>query len=96
MQRKGGFFNNVAGCFLNMAFMLIFLVVGVGLCWWGWTILQDARASATWPSVEGQITNTNLDYSRDADSGDSYSPEVSYTYWMPLIMGVQFFSGRSI
>lgn len=80
MQKQNSFFDNVTSCLSSLALVFIFLVVGAGLCWWGWTILQNARASAAWPSVEGRITSADLDHSTDAEGGDSYSPEVVYAY----------------
>ncbi|MBE2222281.1 MAG: DUF3592 domain-containing protein [Anaerolineae bacterium] len=80
MQTENSFRNNIGGCFQTMFFFLIFLLVGAGLSWWGWTILQNARASADWPSVEGRVTSSLVDYSTDSDGGDSYSPKVTYVY----------------
>jgi hypothetical protein len=42
--------------------------------------LQDARASATWPTAAGVVTSSEVDHSTDAEGGDSYSPEVDYQY----------------
>ena len=80
MQTENNFRNNLGGCFQTMFLFLVFLAVGAGLSWWGWTILQNARASADWPSVEGQITRSLVAYSTDAEGGDSYSPEVTFVY----------------
>src|SRR5262245_61215094 len=68
------------GCAGNLLFFLIFFVVGGGLRYWCWTILQNARASASWPSVQGEITNSYVDHSTDSEGGDSYSPEVTFQY----------------
>ena len=68
------------GCASAVFFFLIFFGVGVGLSYWGWTILQDARASASWPSVQGQVTSSVVDRSTDSEGGTSYSPEVDYEY----------------
>lgn len=35
------------GCLGSISSMAIFLLIGLGLSVWGWTILQDARASAS-------------------------------------------------
>jgi hypothetical protein len=63
-----------------LGLLLIFGLVGAGLSYWGWTILQDARASATWPTAAGVVTSSEVDRSTDAEGGDSYSPEVDYQY----------------
>ncbi|MCB8944514.1 MAG: DUF3592 domain-containing protein [Ardenticatenaceae bacterium] len=68
------------GCLGTIGVAFIFLLVGGGLCFWGWNILQDARASASWPTAVGLITRSEVTESTDAEGGDSYSPEVTYTY----------------
>jgi hypothetical protein len=80
LQKENSFLNNVGGCFQTMFLFLVFLAVGAGLSWWGWTILQNARASVDWPSVEGQIIRSQVEHSTDAEGGDSYSPEVTFVY----------------
>jgi hypothetical protein len=67
-------------CLGTLGIAFIFLLLGGGLSFWGWTILQDARASATWPAADGLIVGSEVDHSTDAEGGDSYSPEVDYTY----------------
>lgn len=67
-------------CLGVVAITAVFLLVGGGLSWWGWTILQDARASAAWPTVAGQVTSSDVRHSTDSEGGDSYSPEVTYAY----------------
>jgi len=68
------------GCLGSISSMGIFLLIGLGLSVWGWTILQDARASASWPSVEGRVISSEVTRSTDADGAVSYSPEVTYSY----------------
>jgi hypothetical protein len=60
--------------------MGIFLLIGFGLTYWGWIILQNARASASWPTTDGVVTKSEVTLSTDADGADSYSPEVTYSY----------------
>ena len=60
--------------------MGLFLLVGIGLTFWGWTILQNARASASWPTADGIVTRSEVTHSTDSDGGDSYSPKVTYRY----------------
>jgi hypothetical protein len=55
-------------------------LVGGGLVFWGWNILQNARASTTWPTVEGTVLTSSVEHSTDAEGGDSYSPVVVYRY----------------
>jgi len=72
--------NWLGSCLSSLFFMGIFLVIGAGLTYWGWTILQNARASASWPTADGVITRSGVSHSTDSDGGDSYNPEVTYTY----------------
>jgi hypothetical protein len=75
-----GLWGGCSGCMGAVTLLLVFGGVGAGLSWWGWTIVQSARASAEWPTVEGRITRSVVRHSTDAEGGDSYSPEVAYTY----------------
>ena len=72
--------NKQTGCLSSILAMGIFLLVGAGLSFWGWNILQNARASAAWPTAEGRVTKSEVTLSTDAEGADSYSPEVTYTY----------------
>jgi hypothetical protein len=78
--RYGGSGGGCGGCLGAAAFSIIFFVVGAGLTYWGWTILQKARASADWPNTRGQIVSSTVSHSTDSEGGDSYTPEVEYTY----------------
>jgi len=73
-------FSNLAGCLTALLTGGIFCLVGAGLALWGWSILQNARASASWPTAEGRVTSSQVDHSTDAEGGDSYQPEVTYQY----------------
>jgi hypothetical protein len=68
------------GCLGSIFSMGIFLLIGVGLTIWGWTILQNARASASWPTADGVVMRSEVTRSTDSEGGDSYSPEVTYSY----------------
>jgi hypothetical protein len=63
-----------------MLFIIVFGAVGIGLMYWGWTIYQDARASADWPNVRGQVLSSDVRVSSDSEGGDSYVPQVEYSY----------------
>jgi hypothetical protein len=69
-----------SGCLSSLGFLLLFGLIGGGLSFWGWTILQDARASESWPTAAGLISSSSVDHSTDAEGGDSYSPEITYQY----------------
>ena len=68
------------GCISGSVIFLLLLLVGVGISYYGWTILDRARASASWPSVSGQVTRAYVDYSTDAEGADSYQPVLVYAY----------------
>lgn len=72
--------NWLGSCFTALFTGGIFLLIGAGLTYWGWNILQTAKASASWPTVEGVVTSSEVSHSTDSDGGDSYSPEVTYRY----------------
>jgi len=68
------------GCISSILSMGVFLLIGMGLSYWGWNILQDARASASWPTIDGKVVKSEVTHSIDSDGGDSYSPEITYVY----------------
>ena len=68
------------GCLSSIFSMGIFLLIGIGLTYWGWNILQNARASESWPTADGIVTRSQVSHSTDAEGGDSYQPQVTYTY----------------
>ena len=69
-----------SSCFEAILFGGIFLALGLGLSFWGWNILQNAKASSSWPTAEGTVTASDVTYSSSADGGESNSPEISYQY----------------
>jgi hypothetical protein len=73
-------FNGWGSCLSALGSLGIFLAIGAGLSFWGWNILQNARASASWPTAQGVILSSEVTLSTDADGSDSYSPEVTYRY----------------
>lgn len=86
MQKREGFLDNLGGCLEVLGISAVFFLVGAGLTWWGWTIVRNARASASWPTVQGMITETDLEFSTDED-GDTWTPRVAYTY---LVNGISY------
>ena len=71
------------GCgWIGLIFMgLIFTSVGIGVGWFiGKPILDEAKASADWPSVKGKIIDSQLVRSRDKDGKSSYSADVIFKY----------------
>lgn len=76
----GSYISGCQSCLGIFGLAAVFLLVGGGLLWWGWNILQDARASASWPTVDGRVTRSEVTESTDADGADTYRPEVTYEY----------------
>lgn len=80
MNKANNFLDNLGSCLEVLAASALFFLIGAALSWWGWSILQKARVSAEWPSVSGQITESNLEFDRGGEDGDTYTPRVSYSY----------------
>lgn len=71
--------DSSGGFCVGFSLALIFLVLGAGLSFWGWGIYNDAKASTWWPTAQGVVVSSSVSTRHDND-GDSYSPEVTYTY----------------
>lgn len=78
-QKSKGLLENLDGCLETLGITAVFFCIGLGLSWWGWTIVRNARASAGWPVVQGVITESEIEFSTDED-GDTWTPRVAYTY----------------
>lgn len=74
-----------ASCMSTLFIVGIFLLIGAGLTYWGWNILQTARASEAWPAVDGIITASDVSHSTDAEGGETYSPEITYRYQVDTV-----------
>ncbi len=72
--------NDGEGCCGTIMMFALFMAIGAALTIWGVFIVQNARASANWPGTPGQITESAIDVTTDAESDPSYSPQVAYTY----------------
>lgn len=67
------------GCVAVVVFVGIFFIAGLGLSWWGWVVLQNARVSESWPMTDGEITYSQIQISTD-DDGTSYHADVRFVY----------------
>jgi uncharacterized protein DUF3592 len=76
----GNLLEGCGSCLSSLGIFAIFLAIGAGLTIWGWSILQSARASSTWPTVAGTVVSSEVTHSTDADGDDSYQPRVVYQY----------------
>lgn len=70
--------SNTNSC-ITTFIMLVFLATGIGVSIWGWSILQNARASESWPATSGEILSANVRTDED-DDGTSYFGDVSFRY----------------
>lgn len=59
--------------------MIIFFAAGIGISIWGWSVLQNARVSESWPATDGEVVSSNVRVSTDED-GTSYFGDVTYSY----------------
>lgn len=75
-----GCLDGLAGCLTSAGLMALFLALGLGLMYWGWNVLGNARESVGWPTAPGMVVSAELDHSENTEGGDSWSPEISYRY----------------
>lgn len=66
--------------FFRNVFPLIFVAVGSGILYYGIGQLQLASESATWPSVEGRVVESEVLRKRDSEGSVTYHAEVFYEY----------------
>ena len=62
--------------------------IGLVLLYYGWTNLQDARASVNWPVATGKIVTSHVETHSDSE-GTSYSADIEYVY---TVKGVEYAS----
>ena len=67
------------GCGITVFLMLVFLAAGIGISIWGWSVLQDARVSESWPVTDGEILSSNVRIDND-DDGTAYFGDVTFRY----------------
>lgn len=60
----------------------LFVIGGIAVTYWGWTIIAKARKTAHWPHVQGEITKSSA-----ASSEDDAFPEILYSY---EVKGMQY------
>lgn len=65
--------------FFGRIFPWFFFVPGIIIVFFGLRSYQESRASAEWPSVEGEIRSSEVVRSSTSD-GTSFRAEVTYTY----------------
>lgn len=66
----------------------IFLLLGLGVSYYGYRLIRKARASAQWPAAQGAIESSTVDVERERErdsDGDvhyetKYIPQIVYHY----------------
>lgn len=81
VRRDRSIGQRAGSCLESLLVAGIFLLVGGGLTYWGWTILENAKASASWPTAQGEVIKSEVTRNTDGEGHTSYSPEVTYTYF---------------
>ncbi len=74
--------RGAVGCGLLIPLFIGAIFGTVGFCimfFWGWPVLQKAKASTDWPSVKGVVTSAEVIRTR-SDDGVNYKPEVLFNY----------------
>ena len=69
-----------AGPIASVILGIVFAGAGIATCYFSKPTLDDARASADWPSVRGKITHSKVVRRKSNDGGRSYSATVEYSY----------------
>ena len=67
------------GCGITVFVMVVFLAAGIGISILGWSVLQNARISESWPVTDGEIISSNVRVDTD-DDGTSYYGDVTFRY----------------
>ena len=62
------------------AVFLIFLLAGLGVSYYGYTIYATGEASKSWPTASGTIIESRVVSSQDSDGGVTYKASIGYSY----------------
>ena len=71
--------NDSIGCGITLFIMLAFLAAGIGISIWGWSVLQNARVSESWPATDGEVLSSSVRVVND-DDGTAYFGDVTFRY----------------
>jgi hypothetical protein len=77
--------------FFSRIFPWPFILIGAVTVYFGFRSLQRAQASATWPTVQGLVKNSSVEYHSDDKGGGTYHAEVWYTF---TVNGTTFSGNR--
>jgi hypothetical protein len=66
--------------FFARIFPLLFIVIGALTLYFGGRSLQRAKESVAWPTAEGRIQSSDMEYHREKKGGGTYHAEILYTF----------------
>lgn len=66
--------------FFSRIFPLIFVVVGASVAFFGIRGLVRAKASMDWPTTQGEVVASSVEYHRSDKGGGTYKAEVMYDF----------------
>jgi hypothetical protein len=66
--------------FFGRIFPLIFVIVGALVLYFGFRDLQRAKASAAWPTAQGMVQRSSVEYHRGSKGGGTYHAEIMYEF----------------
>ncbi len=61
-------------------FCSIFIVVGLGICYFTLRGISKARAVTKWPTIDADVISCDFDSSTDSEGGTTYEVKVEYKY----------------
>jgi hypothetical protein len=66
--------------FFSRIFPLIFVAVGASVAFFGIRALVRAKASVAWPTTQGKVVSSSVEYHRSDKGGGTYHAEVMYDF----------------
>jgi len=77
---------------------LVFFAIGIAVTTWGWNVLGNAKASTSWPSVEGKVVSSEVERERTSRrsggrrrTSTTYEAAIHYRY---TVNGTEYSSDR--
>lgn len=66
--------------FFSRIFPLIFVAVGASVAFFGIRGLIRAKASVAWPTTQGKVVSSSVEYHKGDEGGGTYHAEVMYDF----------------
>jgi hypothetical protein len=77
--------------FFARIFPVLFIIVGASVLYFGLGQIELAKQSVDWPTVEGMVQQSTVEYRRDSEGGGAYYAQVLYDY---TVQGVTYSGNR--